>query len=71
LLPGGFFLGGVFLYSGDPGLGVFLVPLGALTLFVGVLLTALATSKVEEFELHKEADVSGTLTRRRSKVKRS
>jgi hypothetical protein len=44
LLPGGFFLGGVFLYAGDPGLGVLLVPVGALLLLVGVLLTALATS---------------------------
>src|SRR5262245_60782581 len=26
LLPGGFFLGGVVFYSGDPGLGVLLVP---------------------------------------------
>ena len=29
LLPGGFFLGGVVFYSGDPGLGVILVPIGA------------------------------------------
>src|SRR5437870_1790436 len=26
LLPGGFFLGGVVFYSGDPGLGILLVP---------------------------------------------
>jgi hypothetical protein len=42
LLPGGFFLGGLFLYGGDPGLGVLLVPLGALLLLVAVLLTARA-----------------------------
>ena len=42
LLPGGFFLGGIFIYDGDPGLGIFLVPLGAVLLFVGVLLAALA-----------------------------
>lgn len=29
LLPGGFLLGGVRFYSGDPGLGVALVPVGA------------------------------------------
>ena len=29
LLPGGFFLGGVQFYAGDPGLGVLLVPVGA------------------------------------------
>jgi hypothetical protein len=40
LLPGGFFLGGVFVYDGDPGLGVLLVPAGALLLWVAVLLTA-------------------------------
>jgi hypothetical protein len=42
LLPGGFFLGGVWIYAGDPGLGVALVPIGALCLFVAVLLTALS-----------------------------
>jgi hypothetical protein len=45
LLPGGFFLGGIYTYSGDPGLGIFLVPLGAIFLLVGVLLTAIACSK--------------------------
>lgn len=41
LLPGGFLLGGLFVHGGDPGLGVLLVPVGALTLFVAILLTAL------------------------------
>ena len=40
LLPGGFFLGGVYIYSGDPGLGILLVPLGALLLAAAVGLTA-------------------------------
>lgn len=39
-LPGGFFLGGFFVHGGDPGLGVLLVPLGAVTLLGSVLLTA-------------------------------
>jgi hypothetical protein len=39
-LPTGFFLGGLYLYSADPGLGIVLVPLGAVLLFVAVLLTA-------------------------------
>ncbi len=43
LLPAGFFLGGLFNYGIDPGLGILLVPVGALLLFVGVLLTALGT----------------------------
>jgi hypothetical protein len=40
LLPGGFFLGGVVIYAGDPGLGVLLVPVGALLLLVAAFLTA-------------------------------
>ena len=42
LLPGGFFLGGIRFYGGDPGLGVFLVPVGAILMFVAVLLTAIS-----------------------------
>lgn len=41
LMPAGFFLGGVFIYSGDPGLGILLVPIGGVFLFAAVLLTAL------------------------------
>ena len=40
LMPAGFFLGGLFIYGGDPGLGIFLLPFGAALLFVAVLLTA-------------------------------
>ncbi len=40
LLPGGFFLGGIYVYGGDPGLGILLVPVGALLLFIAVLLIA-------------------------------
>lgn len=40
LLPGGFFLGGLYIYSGDPGQGVLLAPLGALLMFIGVFATA-------------------------------
>jgi len=41
LLPGGFFLGGIVVCDGDPGLGIMLVPVGGILLFVAVLLTAL------------------------------
>ena len=41
LLPTGFFLGGVVVYGGDPGLGILLVPVGAIFLVVGVFLCAL------------------------------
>ena len=40
LLPGGFFLGGVAFYGGDPGLGVLLVPVGAVLLLTAVFLIA-------------------------------
>ena len=40
LVPLGFFLGGVFIQGGDPGIGVILVPPGAFLLFLAVLLTA-------------------------------
>ena len=43
LLPGGFFLGGLYIYGGDPGLGIVLVPLGALALAAAVALTAWMT----------------------------
>ena len=43
LLPGGFFLGGISFYSGDPGLGIAVVPIGAALLFLAVLLIARAT----------------------------
>ena len=39
-MPAGFFLGGAVLHAGEPGLGILLVPPGALALFVAVLLTA-------------------------------
>jgi hypothetical protein len=36
LMPLGFFSGGLWLYGGDPGIGIFLVPIGALLLLAGV-----------------------------------
>jgi hypothetical protein len=43
LLPLGFFLGGVFVHEGDPGLAIVLAPVGALLLLVAVGLIAIAT----------------------------
>jgi hypothetical protein len=40
LLPGGFFLAGIAFYSGDPGVGVLVVPAGAVLLLVALYLTA-------------------------------
>ena len=42
LMPGGFFLGGVWVYAGDPGLGILLVPVGGILLLLAVSLTALS-----------------------------
>ena len=38
LLPGGFLLGGIVVYGGDPSLGVLLTPVGAVLLLVAALL---------------------------------
>lgn len=40
LLPGGFLLGGIWARGGDPGLGVLLVPAGAVALFIGAIVVA-------------------------------
>ena len=42
LLPLGFFLGGVSFYAGDPGLGILLLPIGAMLLLVALFLIARA-----------------------------
>lgn len=39
-MPAGFLLGGAVLHGGEPGLGILLVPPGALALFAAVLLVA-------------------------------
>lgn len=44
LLPGGFFLGGIWIYDGDPGIGIFLAPIGAIAFFAAVYLTAQGVS---------------------------
>ena len=48
LMPAGFFLGGINVRAGDPGLGIVLLPLGGLLLVAAVLLTALGASKYRE-----------------------
>ncbi|HSH74887.1 MAG TPA: hypothetical protein VLA09_04370 [Longimicrobiales bacterium] len=48
LMPLGFFLGGVRIHSGDPGLGILLVPPGAFLLLVAVFLTARAVGATSE-----------------------
>ena len=48
LLPTGFLIGGIVLYEGNPGPGILLVPVGAILLFAGVLLAALAVTRAPE-----------------------
>lgn len=38
LLPGGFFLGGIRFYAGDPGIGIALVPVGAVLLIAAAVM---------------------------------
>lgn len=45
LLPGGFFLGGIWIYDGDPGLGIFLAPVGALVFFMAIVIVAKGVSR--------------------------
>ena len=44
LLPGGFLLGGLWIHGGDPGIGIFLVPIGGLALLFAILATAMEAS---------------------------
>ena len=46
LLPGGFLLGGVFVYGGDPGFGVLAVPFGAVLFLLAALLLGRASAGV-------------------------
>jgi hypothetical protein len=45
LLPVSFFLGGLYIYEGDPGLFIYLAPFGALLLFIAVFLTARSVNR--------------------------
>jgi hypothetical protein len=54
LIPLGFFLGGLYPTETDPWLGVFLVPVGALLLFVAVTLTIVSALRTPD----KEAPVN-------------
>ena len=40
LLPGGFLVGGIGFYGGDPGVGILVVPIGAAALIIAVFLLA-------------------------------
>lgn len=59
LLPMGFFTGGIFIHSGDPGLGIVLVPVGGVVLFLGVLMTARALGRAPAPEVSTEQSSKG------------
>ena len=63
LLPAGFFLGGTFIYSGDPGLGILLVPVGGLLLLVAAFLTACGVGSFRTET--RSGDKTGTTSFRR------
>jgi hypothetical protein len=59
LLPGGFLLGGAIGWSkdtGDPGLGILLVPVGAGSLFVAVLVIAREVQMLSSTRTDQESD---------------
>lgn len=47
LLPGGFFLGGIVVYGGDPGLGILAVPIGGALLVVAIYNIARGSATIE------------------------
>jgi len=65
LMPAGFFLGGLFIYAGDPGLGILLVPAGGILLFTAVLLTAVALKYFSAEAILFEQDKGGASRRAR------
>jgi len=66
LMPVGFFLGGVRIYGGDPGLGSLLVPPGGALLLISLLLTALAARRPPNAqERTSEAGPASTKVKRR------
>jgi hypothetical protein len=58
LLPGGFFLGGVVFYAGDPGLGAALIPIGAALLLLAVYLMARLTGAIPAADTTARAGTS-------------
>jgi hypothetical protein len=62
LLPGGFFLGGVAFYGGDPGIGIVLVPVGAIAMIIAaIVLARLSATSVER---HGSGQPGGSRGRR-------
>ncbi len=69
LMPLGFFLGGLYIYAGDPGLGVMLVPVGALCLIVAAGSSALSyrTSQPAQPPIAETSAATAPRSKRRKK----
>jgi len=73
LMPVGFFSGGLWMFGGDPGLGILLVPIGALLLFSGVAMfcvTLLRHRRAEEKQPTINLQKTGEQQSRKSSRKR-
>lgn len=65
MLPTGFFLGGIVLYGGDPGLGVLLVPVGGALLLLALLLIAITAGSIQRDAPGESVGVGGRNKQRR------
>ena len=63
LLPGGFFLGGIVVYGGDPGLGVLLVPIGAALLLAAVFFIASQVARSRPADRQSDGSRRGKMSR--------
>ena len=61
----GSFLGGCFINAGDPGVGIWLVPIGALCLFTSVLLMAIGLVQSQESSAEPAVEDTGQKTKRK------
>lgn len=60
IMPAGFFLGGVAFFDGDPGVGVLLLPIGALLLLLALFQAARAASGGEDSVIRPRASQART-----------
>ena len=67
LLPSGFFLGGFGLYGADPGVGVYLVPIGGLCVLAAFVIAALSSGSPEPDAEPPKPTSSARVRSRRSK----
>lgn len=65
-LPGGFFLGGIKIYGGDPSVGVLLVPIGAAMLLIGVLVIAWTYTLSRKSASSEQHDGGGARKKRKN-----